>query len=121
MPGAGGVPRRKYEASKGPKAADIVRVLRDNSTDGEGDVWEFTQALVLNYLIGAVHGRHWDRLARQLKVDEGRLRDEIRRQAEVIPAVFAHEIDRDDAAELRNRLMPTLEHLCAATVTQLRD
>jgi serine/threonine-protein kinase HipA len=168
-------PRRKYEASKGPTAADIARVLRDNSTDGEGDVWEFTQALVYNYLIGApdahaknysvmlapgltritplydvasalayeakgdseidqaamsiggrrrfgtVHGRHWDRLARQLKVDQARLRDEIQRQAEMIPAVFAHEIDRDDATELRARLMPKLEHLCAATVTQLRD
>lgn len=168
-------PRSKYEASKGPKAADIARVLRDNSTDGEGDVWEFTQALIFNYLIGApdahaknysvmhapgltritplydvasalayeakgnseidqaamsiggqrrfgtVHGRHWDRLARQLKVDDGRLRDEVTRQAGVIPAAFADELECQNAAELRDRLMPKLEHLCAATITQLRD
>lgn len=46
-------PRKKYEASGGPSAADIARLLRDNSTDGEADVWEFAQALVFNYLIGA--------------------------------------------------------------------
>ncbi len=46
-------PRNKYEASGGPSAADIARLLRDNSTDGEADVWEFAQALVYSYLIGA--------------------------------------------------------------------
>lgn len=46
-------PRKKYEASGGPSAADIARLLRDNSTDGEADVWEFAQALVFNYLVGA--------------------------------------------------------------------
>lgn len=46
-------PRKKYEASGGPSAADIARLLRDNSTDGEADVWEFAQSLVFNYLIGA--------------------------------------------------------------------
>jgi len=168
-------PRRKYEASGGPTAAAIARLLRDNSTDGEGDVWEFAQALVYNYLIGApdahaknysvmhapeltritplydvasalaydatgdseidqaamsiggrrhfgtVHGRHWDRLARQLKVDPGRLREEIRRQAEAVPPAFAGELDQNKFSELRDRLLPKLEHLCAATVTQLRD
>src|SRR5680860_1035496 len=44
-------PRKKYEASGGPSAADIARLLSDNSTDGEADVWEFAQALVFNYLI----------------------------------------------------------------------
>ena len=168
-------PREKYEASGGPSAADIARLLRDNSTDGEADVWEFAQALVFNYLIGApdahaknysvmhapgltritplydvasalpydavggseinqaamsiggrrvfgtVHGRHWDRLASGLKVDSGRLRDEVRRQADAIPTAFFHELDRADAAHLSQRIMPRLEQLCASTVTQLRD
>jgi len=46
-------PRRKYESAGGPTAADIARLLRDNSTDGDADVWEFVQALIFNYLIGA--------------------------------------------------------------------
>ncbi|MFW7413924.1 type II toxin-antitoxin system HipA family toxin [Demequina sp. SO4-18] len=46
-------PRKKYEASGGPSAAAIARVLRDNASDPERDVWEFAQALVFNYLIGA--------------------------------------------------------------------
>jgi serine/threonine-protein kinase HipA len=168
-------PRKKYEASGGPTTADIARLLRDNSTDGEADVWEFAQALLFNYLIGApdahaknysimhapgltritplydvasalpydavgdseinqaamsiggkrvfgtVHGRHWDRLAKGLGVDAGRLRDEIRRQAAAIPAAFEALLDQADAAVLRDRLMPELEHLGAATVTQLSD
>ncbi len=168
-------PRKKYEASGGPTAARIARLLRDNSTDGEADVWEFTQALVFNYLIGApdahaknysimhapgltritplydvasalpydavgdseidqaamsiggrrmfgtVHGRHWDRLAKGLGVDSGRLRDEIRRQAEAIPPAFEALLDQAEASELSDRLMPRLQHLCAATVTELAD
>ena len=168
-------PRNKYEASGGPSAADIARLLRDNSTHGEADVWEFAQALVFNYLIGApdahgknysimhapgltritplydvasalpydavagseinqaamsiggkrvfgtVHGRHWDRLAKGLGVDTDRLRDEVRRQAEAIPVAFSHELDSAGAVDLRDRLMPRLQQLCAATVTQLAD
>jgi serine/threonine-protein kinase HipA len=168
-------PHRKYESRGGPSAQDIGRVLRDNSTDGEADVWEFALALVFNYLIGApdahaknysvmhapgltrltplydvasalpydatngaeirhaamsiggrtefgtVHGRHWDQLASQLKVDAGRLRDEVRRQADAIPGAVARELDPLDARELGDRWLPRLEHLCAATVTQLRD
>lgn len=166
-------PRKKYEASGGPTASDIARLLRDNSTDGEADVWEFAQALVFNYLIGApdahaknysimhapgltritplydvasalpydaegdseinqaamsiggrrvfgtVHGRHWDRLAKGLGVDAGRLRDEVRRQAEAIPIAFFHKLDRAGAPDLSDRIMPRLQHLCASTVTQL--
>jgi len=168
-------PRKKYEASGGPTAADIARLLRDNSTDGEADVWEFAQALVFNYLIGApdahaknfsimhapgrtritplydvasalpydavgdseinqaamsmggqrvfgtVHGRHWDRLARGLGVEAGRLRDEVSHQADAIPPAFEALLDEVDAHELRGRLMPELEHLGAATLTQLSD
>lgn len=168
-------PRKKYEASGGPSAADIARMLSDNATDGGADVWEFAQALVFNYLIGApdahaknysimhapgltrltplydvasalpydavgdseidqaamsiggrrvfgsVHGRHWDRLAKQLGVDAGRLRDEILRQAGAIPAVFEQELVAAGAKELGARLMPRLHHLCDATVTQLAD
>jgi serine/threonine-protein kinase HipA len=168
-------PRRKYEASGGPSAEKIARVLLDNSTEPEIDVWEFAQALVYNYLIGApdahaknysvvhapgltrlaplydvasalpyeatgdseihlaamaiggrrefgtVHGRHWDRLATQLKQDRGRLRDEIRRQAAAIPAHVFHELDALGADELSLRWLPRLRHLCSAAVTQLRD
>jgi len=168
-------PRKKYEASGGPSAADIARLLRDNSTDGEADVWEFAQALVFNYLIGApdahaknysilhapgltritplydvasalpydaagdseinqaamsiggrrvfgtVHGRHWDRLAKGLGMDTDRLRDEVRRQADAIPTAFFHELAGFRATELSDRLMPRLQQLCAATVTQLAD
>ena len=46
-------PRNKYEANRGPSSARIARVLRDNSTVGEDDVWQFARALVFNYLIGA--------------------------------------------------------------------
>jgi serine/threonine-protein kinase HipA len=167
-------PRKKYEASGGPSAADIALLLRDNSTDGPADVWEFAQALVYNYLIGApdahaknyslmhapeltritplydvasalpydavgdseinqaamaiggrrvfgtVHGRHWDRLAAHLKVDSDRLREEVRRQAGAIPPAFFHELDSFYAPDLSERLVPRLEHLCVATVTQLR-
>lgn len=54
-------PRYKYEANRGPSSADVARVLRENSSDGEGDVWEFAQALVFNYLIGApdAHGKNY--------------------------------------------------------------
>lgn len=168
-------PRKKYEASGGPSAADIARLLRDVATDPEGDVWAFAQALVFNYLIGApdahaknysvvlapsrvqlaplydvasalpydalgdseinqaamsiggrrvfgtVHGRHWDRLASGLKVNSGRLRDEVRRQAEAIPIAFFHELDSQGATDLSDRLMPRLQQLCASTATQLRD
>lgn len=168
-------PRQKYEASGGPSAAAIARLLRDVATDPEADVWAFAQALVFNYLIGApdahaknysvaltpglvrlaplydvasalpydavgdseinqaamsiggrrvfgtVHGRHWDRLAGQLKIDAGRLRHEVRRQAEEIPSAFAAALREVDASKLSDRLGPRLEHLCAATVTQLRD
>lgn len=168
-------PRKKYEASGGPTAADIARLLRDNSTDGEADVWEFAQALVFNYLIGApdahaknysimhapgltritplydvasalpydsvggseinqaamsiggrrvfgtVHGRHWNRLASGLKVDSGRLRDEVRHQAGAIPMAFFHELDGVGATALSDRVMPKIQQLCAATVTQLSD
>jgi serine/threonine-protein kinase HipA len=150
-------------------------LLRDNSTDGEADVWEFAQALVYNYLIGApdahaknysvmhapgltriaplydvasalpydavgdseinqaamsmggtrrfgtVHGRHWDNLAQAIGVDAERLRAEVVRQAAEIPAAFFHELDSFDVADLHDRLVPRLEQLCAATVTQLRD
>lgn len=168
-------PRRKYEASGGPGAAALARLLRDNSTEGEADVWEFTQALVFNYLIaapdahaknysvvhapgltriaplydvasalpydatgdteidqsamaiggrrvfGTVHGRHWDRLAAQMKVDSSSVRDEIRRQAEALPMVFSHELESFNVADLTQRLVPRLERLCAVTVAQLRD
>lgn len=168
-------PRKKYEASGGPTPSNIARLLRDNSTDGEADVWEFAQALVFNYLIGApdahaknysimhapgltritplydvasalpydavgdseinqaamaiggrrvfgtMHGRHWDRLAKGLGVNSDRLRGEIRRQAEAVPMAFDAALVRVDTVELHNRLVPRLEHLCAATVTQLRD
>ena len=168
-------PRRKYEANGGPSSAVIARVLRDNSTNGDSDVWEFAQALVFNYLIGApdahsknysvilapgrvqlaplydvasalpydatgdseideaamaiggkrlfgtVHGRHWDRLANRVGVDSEVLRAEVIRQAESIPSAFLHELDQFDVQDLRDRLIQRLDHLCAATVTQLRD
>ena len=168
-------PHRKYEASGGPSAAAVARLLRDNATDGEADVWEFAQALVFNYLIGApdahaknysiahvpglmriaplydvasalpydgsagteiglsamsiggrrafgtVAGRHWDRLADQVGVDRGRLRDEVSRQAGEIPAHVFHELEDFAAIELRDRMMPRLEQLCAASVGMLRD
>lgn len=168
-------PHRKYEASGGPSAARIAQLLRDNATDGEVDVWEFAQALVFNYLIGApdahaknysvmhvpgltrlsplydvasalpydavgdseidqaamsiggrrkfgtVRGRHWDRLAGHLKVDAGRLRDEISRQADEIPAAFAAALEPFDVPQLHDRLLPRLEHLAAVTLGQLKD
>ncbi len=168
-------PRKKYEAGGGPSAARIAQLLRDNATGGERDVWEFAQALVFNYLIGApdahaknysimhapgltqitplydvasalpydvvgdseidqsamsiggrrkfgtVHGRHWDRLARQLKFSSERLRDEIVRQADAVPAAVAQALGAYDEPDLAGRWIPRLEHLCNATVTQLRD
>lgn len=168
-------PRNKYEASGGPSAAKIARLLMDNATDGPADVWEFAQYLIFNYLIGApdahaknysimhtpgltriaplydvasalpyeasehseinqaamsiggkrtfgtVHGRHWDRLARSMGLETDRLRDEVRRQAAAIPATFEEELDRFDARELSERLVPRLTSLCRSTLTQLRD
>lgn len=168
-------PRHKYEANGGPSSEAIARVLRDNSNDGDRDVWEFAQALVFNYLIGApdahgknysvilapgqvrlaplydvasalpydatgdseideaamsiggrrrfgtVHGGHWDRLANRIGLDAERLRTEVARQAEMIPLAFFHELDAFDVPNLRDRLVERLDHLCAATVTQLRD
>lgn len=168
-------PHRKYEANGGPSAADIARVLRWHASDAEADVWQFAQALVFNYLIGApdahaknyavmlapgsvrlaplydvasalpydavgdseimqaamsiggrhrfgtVHGRHWDRLAAQIKVDAGRLRDEVTRQALEIPGAFDAALEGFDEPELRVRLLPRVENLCDVTVNQLRD
>ncbi|GIG40632.1 type II toxin-antitoxin system HipA family toxin [Cellulomonas phragmiteti] len=46
-------PRRKYEASKGPTAADIANLLRRSASDPGHDVHEFVRAVIANYLIGA--------------------------------------------------------------------
>ncbi|QCB92775.1 type II toxin-antitoxin system HipA family toxin [Cellulomonas shaoxiangyii] len=46
-------PRRKYEASRGPSAADVAQLLREVATDPERDVLELVQAVIVNYLIGA--------------------------------------------------------------------
>lgn len=47
-------PQKKYEANKGPRAADVVRLLRDNSGErADANIKDFTDGLVANYLLGA--------------------------------------------------------------------
>jgi serine/threonine-protein kinase HipA len=41
----------KYESDGGPGVASIVRVLRDNSTAAEEDVWSFLDAIAFNWLV----------------------------------------------------------------------
>jgi len=44
-------PDRKYENEGGPSAADIVRLLRAESSDYEDDVGRFVMALAINWVI----------------------------------------------------------------------
>ncbi|GGE64000.1 type II toxin-antitoxin system HipA family toxin [Nesterenkonia cremea] len=47
-------PKDKYESSGGPRAADIVRLLRETSGDrGDRNIKHFTDGLIANYLLGA--------------------------------------------------------------------
>jgi len=49
---AGVTPRTKYEAEGGPGVANIVRLLRENSSEAAGDIDGFVAALALNWVIG---------------------------------------------------------------------
>lgn len=50
----GQYPRNKYESSGGPRAADIVRLLRDSSGErAVRNIERLTDGLVANYLLGA--------------------------------------------------------------------
>lgn len=58
-------PRDKYESSGGPRAADIVSLLRRASRqDREENVSRFLDALILNYLLGApdAHAKNYSLL-----------------------------------------------------------
>ncbi|WP_407320198.1 type II toxin-antitoxin system HipA family toxin [Isoptericola halotolerans] len=46
-------PHRRYEASGGPTAVDVVRLIRETATDSATDIDRFVRALVFNYLVGA--------------------------------------------------------------------
>lgn len=88
---------------------------------GDSEIDQTAMSIGGRRKFGTVYGRHWDRLAGQLKIDAGRLRDEISRQAQVIPPAFASRLEPFSVPDLAARLLPRLEQLCAATVTKLRD
>lgn len=47
-------PTNKYESNKGPRAVDVVRLLRDSSGESAGgNIARFIDGLIANYLLGA--------------------------------------------------------------------
>lgn len=132
-------PSRKYQSDKGPTPADIVALLRANSTDPDADVRSFVRTLGFNWLIAGtdahsknyslligegprirlaplydlasilpydgfdlrkpklamkiggeyrlhdVGSRQWSKLARELRVDEAWLFDDLRDMADRLP------------------------------------
>lgn len=48
----GVMPTSKYQSEGGPRPADIVRLLRENSSKPQEDIGTFVDALVFNWLIG---------------------------------------------------------------------
>ncbi len=66
-------PKDKYESSGGPRAADIVRLLRETSGDrGDRNIKHFTDGLIANYLLGALDA-HAKNYGVMLSGDQARL------------------------------------------------
>lgn len=85
-------PRRKYEASGGPTAAQIARLV-DETTDGR-DTMGFVGALAFNYLIGApdAHAKNYSLLLAGSQVRLAPLYD-IASAFPYDPAAENHELD----------------------------
>lgn len=88
-------PRRKYEASGGPKAADIATLLWESGTDARRDVTRFIRALSYNYLIGApdAHAKNYSLLLAGAQVRLAPLYD-IASALPYDPSRTDHELDR---------------------------
>lgn len=72
---------------------------------------------------GRVRHAHWVAFAKEAGLDPEEVVARVRRLAEAIPDAMSDEFgtvaEVDGARELRDRMLPTIGHLCASTVAEL--
>lgn len=123
-------PHRKYEASGGPTAARIARLLRDVATDPGADVVRFVQALAFNYLLGApdAHAKNYSLLLAGRQVRLAPLYD-VASALPYEPSWAGHELDqaamgvggRKVFGTVEGRHWDKLAHQCGLDREQVRE